>query len=450
MMSNPSSPLNIVFISDDQHRYDHMEMWDRFPVRTPNMRRLAEEGVWHRATYSDCPLCMPARCCMHTGLQGHQNGLTTNVGHWPLNMPMMPQVLRRHGYHTAAIGKLHVYEGIPEKIDLTDPEVEARTRSLGYDHVHEVCGKSFAWFVDCNWTHMLRDRGLLEKYRELSPKGPAAFPLPEELYIDRYVGDHVVEWIDHYEGDQPFFLWAGYCSPHPPYDAPQSLLDHYPPEEQPLPLDNEDPQDWPFRRALYSGMVEAIDIEIGRLLDALERKGVLDNTLILFVGDHGEMLGEHGMDGKCIPYDPSSRVPCLARCPSLIEPGTVSDALMQIIDLTATCVEVATGDSDMTAHLPGSPAKSLIEHWANPAEKHRDYVYSEDGGQFLPPYQMIRDERWKYVLYTADGGELLFDMAADPHEQHNLADDAAHLTVKDELKSRLLSHLAETPTPLRD
>ena len=455
---------NIVVISDDQHRWDFVEMTGRFPVRTPNMARLAREGVWHRHAYSNCPLCMPARCSLHTGLYAHQTGVNVNIGHWPLDLPTLPRALQGLGYHTAAIGKLHVFEAVPEHLDLTT--VREQVMSLGYDELHEVSGKALAWHADCEWTHMMQRKGLLDAYRADGSRRAGKndcfpFQFDASLYMDAYIGDRTVEWLRACDGERPFFLWAGLVSPHPPFDAPVEFFRHYPPEEQPLPVDNPQPGVWPVKRALYAGMVEVVDHQIGRILAVLEERGVLDNTLVLFVADHGEMLGDHGLSGKCHPHDPSTRVPLLARYPALILPGTVSDALAEITDIPATCLHAASGQADVESFLPRSPARSLVPHWAaqtgratvarpyaEPAPPVREFIYSEDGGQFCPPYQMIRTDEWKYVFFTRDQSEALFNVQDDPDECRNLAADPACREIVERLKNRLLQHIADTPAPL--
>jgi arylsulfatase len=467
---------NIVLITDDQHRYDYLEMTGRFPVSTPNLARLAREGVWHRHAYSVCPLCMPARCSLHTGLYAHQHGVNQNLRHWPLGVAMFPQVLQSAGYHTAAIGKLHVYEGVPERLDLS--MVREQILSLGYDELIEVGGKSMAWYVQCDWTHDMDAKGLYQTYlddggrRQANGDLAAPFPLPMKEYHDIWIGDRCVDWLERYEGDQPFFLWAGLVSPHPPYNAPDEDVARHDPVLQSPCIDNPESGDWPLRRAHYSAMVEIVDQQVGRMLDVLERRGLLENTLLIFTSDHGEMLGEHGMSGKCKPHDPSTRVPCLARWPGHICPGTVSDALIELIDLPATLIEAATGCCDVTVHLDRSPGRSLIPHWTDPALPVRSFVYSEDGGHFMPAWQMVRNEHWKYVVQTRErigGGhtgedsarldasrdagqprEWLFDMVNDPDECRSVADNPGNMKIRDELRLRLLQHLANTPTSIRD
>lgn len=460
---------NILFITDDQHRYDWLEMAGG-PVQTPALMQLAREGVWHRNAFSVCPLCMPARCSFHTGLYAHQHGVTRNFRNWPLGLPTFPQVLQQKGYHTAAIGKVHVYEAVPEKLDLST--VRTQVMSLGYDELIEVAGKQMPYSgVDCDWSHDMASRGLLETYRE-NRQEPLPFPLPEELFHDTWTGDRCVKWLRDCPTDRPFYLWAGFSSPHPPYQAPASALARHSSSGQPFCIDNDTPGDWPQRRAHYSAMVEEIDKQVGRLLTVLEERGLLDDTLVIFTSDHGEMLGDHELAGKCYSYDPAVRVPLLVRFPSCIPAGMVCDTLVEITDLPATCLDIGIGCRNVTEHLPGSPGRSLATLWRGENSWVRDFAYSEDGGHFNRAFQMIRTERWKYTCYTeptpinrqsciredaqsrANGckepEETLFDMINDPDECRNVADDPDNKPILNELRLHLLQHLANTPTPIRD
>jgi arylsulfatase A-like enzyme len=158
---------NILFITDDQHRYDYLEMTGQFPVSTPNLARLAREGVWHRHAYSVCPLCMPARCSLHTGLYAHQHGVTRNFRHWPLGLPAFPQLLRSSGYRTAAIGKVHVFEAVPERLDLES--VREQVMSFGYDELIEVAGKQMPYSgVQCDWSHDILDDDPFEMHNRIN------------------------------------------------------------------------------------------------------------------------------------------------------------------------------------------------------------------------------------------------------------------------------------------
>lgn len=434
---------NILFIIDDQHRHDWLGWIDHCPARTPNLDRLRREGIWHRHAYSNNPLCMPARYSLISGLYSHQSGQMDNTTDWPTRFPTMPQALQQQGYRTAMIGKLHAFEAIPSALDLTT--VSEQIHAFGFDHVHEVAGKTMAWHIDCEWTHHLRNHGLLDAYRaERSKRSPVQndghpFPLPEEHYIDRYIGDHCVNWLEQHDAEQPFFLWAGFCSPHPAYDAPASRLTAHSPESMPLPIDNPDPLRWPTRRAHYAAMIEIIDEQVGRLLDVLDRRGLAENTLVVFVSDHGEMLGEHDLDGKCWPHDPSIRVPCLARWPGHIPPESVSDGLLNLIDLTVTCA--SAGGADPATALPDSFGRSLIDHWQKPTSEMRPFIFSENSGQFHSPWQLVRTRDHKLIHWLHDDRETLHDLIGDPHECSSIKDPAEST----HLRAELNAFIAVTP-----
>jgi len=428
--------------------YDYLEMIDKFPVKTPNLARLAREGIWYQHCYSNAPLCMPARCSLHNGLYSHQHGMMTNHGHWDFNLPTVQQALQKNGYATAAIGKLHVYEAMDCALDLTT--VTEEVKSLGYDFVHEISGKGLAWYVDCEWTHAMAQKGKLETYRQgrqfyESKEGGHAkcahpFVLDEEDYMDRYIGNHVVDFLDKYDYEKPLFLWAGLVSPHPSFDATTGMLEGHDPSEQPLAIDNPDPKRWEQNRTHYSAMVEEIDRQVGRMLKALEDQGQLDNTLVIFTSDHGEMLGDHGLEGKCHCYDPSTRVPLLMRYPAEINARQIRDCMVELTDLPATLLDAAGITANAGELLPGTPGKSLVPTWNNPNASVRDFAFSEDGGQFYPAFKMIRDHHYKLVYYLDDKRYALYDMQNDPDECQDLANDGTYNNIIQKM-SKSLEHV---------
>ena len=427
---------NILFILDDQHRWNFTQAHQPW-LRTPNLQRLANEGMTYNHCYASNPLCMPSRYSLHNGLYGHQSGLTTNEGDWDFTIATLPRALQGAGYHTAMIGKCHTHEAIPTTFDLRSKQAQDDIRALGYDHVDQVSGKSFAWFIECPYTQHLREHGLLDAYREegerLMAGGPSApSVLPTEHNMDVYITDHIVDWLSAYDDEKPFFLWAGLCAPHGPFDPPAELAEHYRNADIPPPIDHPDPASVRNDQELYAAQVELIDQQVGRILDALQDSGEADNTLVIFTSDHGEMLGDHQKDGKCEPWEASVRVPCIMRLPGSVPAGAESEAMLELLDLTATMHHVGTGHLDPGVNLPGSPGRSLATHWSELDTSFREYVYAEDGGQFVPghpAFRMIRTESHKYVAYINDETELLFDMGDDPDEVNNLAQDPGHTTM---------------------
>lgn len=444
---------NILFITDDQHRYDYLEMVSKFPVKTPNIARLAEEGVWYNHAYSVNPLCMPARCSLHNGLYTHQHGMTENGEHWDFNLPTVQQALQKHGYTTAAIGKLHVFNG---DVDLTT--LKGDIQSLGYDYVHEVSGKALAWHEQCEWTHAMEKQGKLEKYRKARhfhekevcgrDKYAHRFVLDEEDYMDRYIGDHVVDFLKNHNYEKPLFMWAGLVSPHYPFDATDEMLKGHELTEQPDAVDNEQPQLWQANRQHYSAMVEEVDKQAGRMLKALEEKGQLDNTLVIFTSDHGEMLGDHGLEGKCHPFDPSVRVPLLMRYPAAIKPGTICNSIIELTDLPATLLDFAGITTEPETVLPRTPGKSVIPTWQNINHEIRPFAYSESYVCY-PPFQMIRNHQFKLVYYQDKKEFSLYDIQNDPDECINLAGRNEYSEIIKEMSTDLLKHIVTYRAPIR-
>ena len=203
----------------------------------------------------------------------------------------------------------------------------------------------------------------------------------------------------------------------------------------PLPLDNPNPGNWPLLRAHYAAMIELVDHEVGRLLATLERRGWLDKTLVFFVADHGEMLGDHGLQGKCWPHDPSIRVPCLARFPGVIQPGSVSDGLVSLIDLPVTCLAAASIDAN--AALPRTPGRSLLDHWKTPEKPFRRFIFSENGGQFHAAWRLLRTGGEKLVDLHQENRISFFDLKADPSESNDLGGKPASSSRQAALKKEL-------------
>lgn len=194
---------------------------------------------------------MPARNAIHTGLYTFQSGQMTNVGDWRMHLPTFTQALQAMGYRTALIGKVHAHEAVGHDIDLTESPWDDEIHALGFDDVIQVSGKTMALFTEDAYTHYLNERGLLDAYRadivervECPGRAHGAWAsvLPEDAYIDNYIGRHAVNWLQNHGGTRPFFLMASFCSPHPSYDAYRSALDRIDRASVPLPVGAEDPE----------------------------------------------------------------------------------------------------------------------------------------------------------------------------------------------------------------
>jgi choline-sulfatase len=453
------APNNILFLMTDEHRWDYAGYMDNplLAGLTPNLDRLAGEGAAFAHCYSPNPLCMPARNAIHTGLHTFQSGQMNNVGDWPMDLPTFTQALQAMGYHTALTGKVHAHEAVGFDIDLTEEPWAGEIHALGFDDVVQVAGKTMAFFTDDDYTHHLADHDLLYAYREdvlqrAEVRGPrAAWPsiLPDEHYVDNFIGREAVRWFEAYDGEAPFFHMVSFCSPHPSYDAYQSALERVDASRAPLPVNNDDAEAYRQMIANYAAQIHIVDENIGRILEILERRGWLDDTLIVFTADHGEMLGDSSKGGKCWWEDASVRVPLVVRYPGWTGPRLVSETVASCHDVTATMLHFAAGEDVAAELLPGCSSVSLRPFLAGEAERVREVAYSENGGQFMRPWRLVDDGRWKYVRLMDTGEELLFDKRVDPHCLTSVIDQAGNAGRVQALREQMLQTHLEHPAPKR-
>jgi arylsulfatase len=449
---------NILFIMTDEHRWDSMGYMDH-PVLstcTPNFDGLAAEGAVFTHCYSPNPLCMPARNAIHTGLYTFQSGQMDNVGDWPMYFPTFTQALQKLGYHTALTGKIHAHEGVGYNIDLTDKVWDDEIRALGFDDVVQVAGKTMDFFVEDFYTHYLQDLGLLYAYREdivnrvEAGRGRSRWwpsILPEEHYIDNYIGRRAMEWFENYDGEKPFFHMVSFCSPHPSFDAYQSALDRIDAEQVVLPTANDRPEFYREMIANYAAQIHIVDENVGRILAVLESRGWLEDTLIMFTADHGAMLGDLGRHSKCQWEDPSVRVPMLVRYRPWTGPRVVSETLVSDHDVAATVLDFAAGEDRSREFLPGCSSVSLKPFLTGASDRVRDVAYSENGGQFMRPWRMLDNGSYKYVCLRDSGEELLFNMRSDPHCLENVASQPKMRPIVEDLRKRMLDIHLDHPSP---
>lgn len=441
------TPPNILLITNDQHRYDFFENGAVPALRTPNISRLMEEGTTLTNSFSSCPLCVPTRFTWLYGLRASQgNGAWGDFdGRWPVHLRSMAHLLQHAGYHTALVGKLHSHSGLP-CIDLLDIEDESRGR--GFDDVTEMGGKSLVKWFDCHYTRHLEERGLLDQYRErlerLGTGHTEPLPFDAEDSMDGVIGRHARAWLQRYEEDQPFFLHASFCNPHFPYDPVPEYAGRYRPEEMPPPVGVDDPERiraHQVARARYCGLIEQCDEEVGRLLQVLDRRGMTENTVVVFGSDHGDMMGYRDRRGKHEPYDASARTPVVVRYPGTVPAGATLRAPAESIDLPCAILEAAGYDDVPGDLLPTSPGRSWWPYVCGEADQHREWAYSEMG-----PWKMVCDGRWKFV-HRSEGDDELYDRANDPDEMNNLAEEPGQGERVRRMQSRIIESMSENIAP---
>ncbi len=470
---------NILLVMSDQHRADMLGCAGDPSVLTPSLDALAGEGARFTRVSCQGPLCMPSRASFMTERYVRDHGVYTNWEEIGSDSPTYVRALGDAGYHTALLGKAHLYldENLAARhID----DLAWRLEALGFSEVHET-GDKFVSKVPSRYTDSLSAQGLLDAYtahmRERSYQGEqedgrnatksvpmwdsTPMPIPLHSYVDYWHGAEAVRWIEHYDRPQPFFLFVGFPGPHDPWDAPAEALHRYRDVDISMPASTRRPDlegtgrygallssflwlsdstsmtDEAIRgmRRSYAADISVIDHAVGKMVDALRRKGLFDNTWIVYTSDHGEMAGSHGLMSKCVLYQPAVRVPLVIRPPGG-RPGGVVDSLVEHLDVPATLRDIA-GAPDVAL----SEGRSLI-----PA------IRADD----VTPRELTVSENWGFAAFETNGHKLvvdedavapcqLFDLTEDPLEDRNLVDDPASKPVVDELMERHVRPFLRTP-----
>ncbi len=451
---------NILFIMTDQQRWDAMGCSGDW-VKTPNLDRLAAEGVRYSRCITTTPICIPARVTLATGRYPHNNSVWNNLNYTlPPDAPSWMRVIRDLGYRTSLFGKTHLH---PHQGDLR--EREHLLHAYGLDDVDEIGGPRASAWVDSHMTAMWAEKDMLDAYRadfddRFKTKPHVARPsvLPLEDYADVYVGQQAKQYLTAYRRDEPWFCWVSFGGPHEPWDTPEPYASMYDPEAMPDPVPRSadshprprgwldfymdradlrlDPGDEAAMRANYAGNVTLIDDQIGEILDVIEARGELDRTVIAFTSDHGEMNGDWGLIYKMNFLNGSLRVPMIVRTPETAANGggIVNDSMVENFDLGPTLVELAGGTIDYRQF-----ARSLCPSMASADVQHRPDGISEFRGEF-----MLMNRQWKMAVNREGRSYLLFDLEDDPDETRNLAGLPESKPIEDKLRLRLLERISES------
>jgi arylsulfatase len=447
-------PKNIIFLMTDQQRLDSVSYHPGGKLQTPNIDRIAE-GVGFTNCITVNPVCTPARTALLTGKYTHQIGTFQMSGDLSPQHPTYLKALQEAGYHTSGIGKLHWLQtwawGTQRGKGLNLVGLKEELKKFGFDFLWEAAGKQLAQRNFCDYCEHLEKKGLLEAYRDFIQKDEKntnyveeqnfsgnPFPFTDEDYVDIMIGDKIVERIEDRPKDRPFFIFGSFLSPHPPYDPPQSYLDRVPYEEvddfaleEGLQLfDSTKKQLYRLRQA-YKAMVLLIDDQVGRIFEKLEEEGILEDTVILFTSDHGEMMGDHGRAQKMAPYWQSVNVPTAIYHPNHLL-NQLNTSPVEITDLTATMLDIAGLNPQDSLRKPWPafhdrvPCKSLLPIINGSQKKIREYAFSECGAFKL--WHMIQTEDYKYLRYLGYkedelSKEEFFDLNKDPNELINRIDD---------------------------
>jgi choline-sulfatase len=449
----PCRRPNVVWICADDFTPDVCGAYGNRIVRTPRLDRLASQGIRFDRAYCTCPLSTPSRQSFWTGRYPRSIGVTLSPTPLPDDEVTLPVLLRRAGYEVAAFGKTHYYW--PRR------------------HEFDVC---VDWSEYEEWLSRTGRGACPTRNAVLGTWRPFATPacvwlnsgcLPYAAVDADMFGTFLATGAAQYLGEgktRPFFLYVSFYETHAPFWFPVEYRGRHDPRSFRVPaVGAEDRASLPavFRElseadrqgilAAYATSAEFLDKNVGLVLDALDRSPHADNTLVLFTSDHGYLLGQHGRFEKHCCFEPAIRPALLMRMPGLIRPGRTTAALVELIDLVPTILELC--GVAPPANLHGRSLGALLRDQAggHRTRVHVEYADNEEA--------MIRTERWKliyttgkrvrrdgYALDRAPRGPLeqLYDLVNDPEEQHDLAADAAHAGRVEELTGALADHLVRT------
>ncbi|MEM7127535.1 MAG: sulfatase-like hydrolase/transferase [Chloroflexota bacterium] len=473
-MNNSNRP-NILWICSDQQRFDTLGCYGNDFVHTPNIDKLAENGVLFEYCYSQSPVCTPSRASFLTGRYPRTTRCRANGQSIPEDEVLVTRLLSDAGYVCGLSGKLHLSVCNPAVTQGTERRIND-----GYDEFNWSHHPSPDWPTS-DFNHWLREKGV--EYSTPSYKGSKYVEagLPAEYHQTTWCSQKAINFIEaHANHDHPWLFSINMFDPHHPFDPPVEYLERYLERLDDVPLPNytsgelenktkyqqidhngayNNPNLYPYPkmtdeehrlvRAAYWAMCDLIDDQVGRMIDALEATNQLDNTIIIFMSDHGEMLGDHGIYLKgAYFYEPAVRVPMIVSFPKAIEPGRRSSAMIELSDIAPTLLEAAQQPpyEGMQAHS----FWSILTGESN-LNQHRDSVYSEYYDAWThdnAAATMIRTERYKLVTcHELNSGEL-YDLELDPGETNNLWDEETYASVKLDLFRQLSDRMAQTVDPL--
>ncbi len=469
----PQDPRpNILWICSDQQRWDALGCLGNPFVETPNADRLAAGGALFERCFAQSPICTPSRASFLTGRYPRTTRCRRNGQDIPPDEVLVTRLLAEAGYACGLVGKLHLSACHPSAAPLGERRIDD-----GYAEFHWSHHPSPDWPTNA-YIRWLRDRGAAFRTSPLPGCRYVQRGMPEDLHHSAWCAEVASGFIAHHAAaPRPWLLSVNLFDPHHPFDPPEALLDRYCARLDDVPLPDfvpgelerkpavqsryhhgayGDPRLYPAAdmaegdhrliRAAYWAMCDLVDRQVGRILAALEASGQAERTIVIFMSDHGELLGDHGIYLKGpFFYEPAVRVPLIVSWPGHVVPAR-HGGLAELVDLAPTLLEAA----GLPAH-PGIQGRSIWPalRGAAPPPARPD-VYSEWSDPFPPEgaVTMLRTGTHKLVAHHGTGTGQLYDLEADPHERDNLWAHPGSAAVKAELLGRLCDRMAEMTDPL--
>ncbi|MEX0777007.1 MAG: arylsulfatase [Phycisphaeraceae bacterium] len=447
---------NIVLICVDQMRYDCLSIAGHPAVETPHLDALAHGGTRFTQAHTAVASCIASRVALMTGLSqrthgrvGYQDGVETN---YPVTLA---GELSRGGYQTVNIGKLHVH---PQRNPI------GFEKSVLHDGVVHYYGADYqsdyeSWVRD---TYGPDADGLLGHGITANSWVARPWHLEETAHPSYWITTKAAEFLQSGRDDRPFFLNLSFVAPHPPLVPPQCFFDQYLRQDLPappvgdwlhkLPLDPQaqrwthdticgilDPRAQHRAQAGYYGLITQIDHQVSRFIEHLMRQGLDHDTLIMFVSDHGELLGDHHLFRKTLPYAGSARIPLILRLPPVWreDAARTCDAVVELRDLMPTLLDAA--GLPIPACVEGASLLPLVRGQKRDL---RPYLHGEHSGGALSNHYIV-DGRYKYIWYSQLGVEQLFDTREDPQELHDMVEHASQAEHLERLRGHLVRELID-------
>lgn len=425
----------------DDHAVQAISAYGSHIIQTPNIDRIAKEGIRFDNCFCTNSICAPSRAVILTGKYSHLNGVLDNSQSFDANQQTYPKLLQDAGYQTALIGKWHL-----------------KSQPTGFDYWNILPGQG-AYF----------DPNMINKEGSVKYKG----------YVTDIITDQAIDWLNKREQDKPFCLMIHNKAPHANWEfqekyadwftgstipKPDTFYDDYQTRSQhiknsqlkvgrnqwqlhyqyrfgdiPKDIEKEDVKPWVYQRFIkdYLRCIASVDENIGRILNYLDASGLSKNTVVIYTSDQGFFLGEHGIYDKRFMYEEALRMPLLIRYPKEIQAGVVSDAIALNLDFSTTILDY--GDIPVPPDMQGHSLRKLTGGETIPGWRQSMYYCFYETAFNIGPHEGVRTHRYKLIhhLFQAEAWEL-FDLNRDPQELYNSYNDPAYSKVVADLKEEMM------------
>jgi len=481
---------NILLITSDQQHWNTIGAFNP-EIHTPNLDRLVREGTTFTRAYCPNPTCTPSRSSIITGKYPSQHGAWTLGTKLPETEHTVGEDFKRAEYKTALVGKAH-FQPLHDTEEYPSLEAYPTLHDLdfwrnfnepfyGFDHIELARNHTNETHVGQHYALWLEEQGV-KNWRDyfrapigkMSKEDAHKWPIPEELHYDTWIAERTNKLLEQYKNkEDKFFLWASFLDPHDPYLVPEPWDTMYNPDDLKIPrlvkgeheknpphfklTQEEHPDITPYQEsgkyihgihshrkdeetikkdwAVYYGMISLMDKYIGKILDKLEELDLVDNTIVVFTTDHGDVCGHHGLTTKGpFHYEDLLKVPFIVRYPGKVPADKVNTAMQSLVDLAPTFLSLSGLSIPRT--MTGKDQSSV---WLGKKEAVRDHIICENRHEPTTIHvKTYVNERYKITVYYNQSYGEIFDLKEDPDEMNNLWNDERFTTLKKDLLLQLI------------